>query len=135
MTRIGFTGTQHGVSSAQRAMLRDLLAGYAEIGELHHGDCIEADAAAHDIAKSLGYRVVVHPPSDPRKRAFKSGDEMREPLPYLTRNHNIVNGTTFLIATPREHFEQLRSGTWATIRYARKLGRVVHIIRPDGRVM
>ena len=28
--------------------------------------------------------------------------------------------------------ERLRSGTWATVRYARKKGRRVIVVRPDG---
>jgi len=40
-----------------------------------------------------------------------------------------------MIATPGEVDEQLRSGTWSTVRFARKQGKPVHVILPDGRVV
>jgi predicted Rossmann fold nucleotide-binding protein DprA/Smf involved in DNA uptake len=48
------------------------------------------------------------------------------------RNKVIVRETEILIAVPAETMEQHRSGTWSTVRYARKLERAVCIIRPDG---
>ena len=40
---------------------------------------------------------------------------------------------TVLIAAPAEQEgERLRSGTWATVRYARRLGRRVVLVCPDG---
>lgn len=56
----------------------------------------------------------------------------REPGPYLWRNHQIVDATSALIAAPFGFEEELRSGTWATVRYARKLGRPVRFFWPDG---
>jgi len=52
--------------------------------------------------------------------------------PPLTRNHDIVDCTELLIACPKSMKEELRSGTWATVRYARKLERPVIIIYPNG---
>jgi len=46
----------------------------------------------------------------------------------------IVRETELLIAAPAEFSEQHRSGTWSTVRYARRLGRPVQIIGPDGRI-
>ena len=47
-----------------------------------------------------------------------------QPLPPLVRNHEIVDVLTGkedrFIATPAEEAEILRSGTWSTIRYARR---------------
>lgn len=133
--KIGFTGTQRGMTPDQKAAVRNLL---WEVGggEFHHGDCIGADAEAHDIAVSLRFDTVIHPPSDPSKRAFKWATArthyIRTPKPYLERNHDIVDETQEMIATPGEYHEQLRSGTWATVRYARKLKRKITIIFPDG---
>ena len=101
-------------------------------GEFHHGDCIGADAEAHDIARALGYRIVMHPPINQSQRAFKSGDEERELLPYLDRNRRIVTETDALIAAPGENIERLRSGTWSTVRYARRVGRSIYVVFPDG---
>jgi len=37
-----------------------------------------------------------------------------------------------VLACPAQKREQLRSGTWATIRYARKTGVKMFVIFPDG---
>jgi len=129
--RIGFTGTRQGMTPAQQRALRDLLAAHRG-AVLHHGDCIGADAQAHDIAVELGFSVVIHPPDDARQRAFKSAPHIRTPKPYLVRNKHIVRETELLIAAPAEFIEQHRSGTWSTVRFARRLGRPVRIILPDG---
>lgn len=54
------------------------------------------------------------------------------PAPYLERNAAIVQSTLELIATPGETVEQVRSGTWATIRQARRRRRPTTIVWPDG---
>ena len=123
-THVGFTGTRKAVAIDQRriALLRNVLVLQKMDGNvvLHHGDCIGADAIAHDVARSIGARIVVHPPILASKRAFKSGDEERSPATYRKRNHAIVNETEFLIAMPQNPGrEVVRSGTWATVRYAR----------------
>jgi hypothetical protein len=53
-------------------------------------------------------------------------------LPPLDRNKMMVDDCEALIATPRLMVEELRSGTWSTIRYARKCRKPVHIVWPDG---
>ena len=127
---IGFTGTRRGMTVAQRKALRALLLNGS--GKLHHGDAIGADAEAHDIAVALGRGVVIHPASLPDQRAFKSAADIRSPKAPLVRNKVIVRETSVLIAAPGERTEQLRSGTWATIRHARRLKRPIAIIYPDG---
>lgn len=130
---IGFTGTRQGMTPTQRAAVRELLAAHPG-AVLHHGDAIGADAQAHDIAIALRCSVVVHPPTDGKDRAFKPSPDIRAPRPYLDRNRDIVRETTMLIAVPAEAVEQHRSGTWSTVRYARKLGRPISIVLPDGSI-
>jgi len=49
---------------------------------------------------------------------------------------DFVNECDVLIAAPGEFVERKRgSGTWGTVRYARKLGRPLVIIWPDGVVV
>ncbi|MCR4301818.1 MAG: hypothetical protein NUV51_09425 [Sulfuricaulis sp.] len=104
--------------------------------ELHLGDCVGADAEAHAEAVSLGIKIVGHPPSDTKARAFLSYAEERKPRAYLLRNQDIaMEGVDGLIAAPKGWVEELRSGTWATVRYARKVRRRIWIVRPDGEVM
>ena len=131
MTKVGFTGTQHGMTSEQLDQVKVLILAI-EGTEFHHGDCIGADEQAALVAKDSSYRVVGHPPTTSSKRAYFNSDEEFTPESYLNRNHTIVDETEILIAAPRNPVEKLRSGTWSTIRYARKKSRKVIIVRPDG---
>ena len=98
-------------------------------GMFHHGDCIGADIEANGIARSLNYGVEIHPPIDSRYRAWCSSMCVHSRKPYLERNHDIVDVSHLLIACPAGP-EILRSGTWATVRYARKTGVPVIILEP-----
>lgn len=119
MTTIGFTGSQSGMSLRQLQALLAIASSFAP-HEFHHGDCIGADAEAHDLFTEFGWLTVIHPPDEPRKRAFKNGDKVLAADGYLVRNHSIVDSCALLIAAPSTHEEVLRSGTWATVRYARR---------------
>jgi len=136
--RVGFTGTRAGMTTQQAAIVRELLR--AKIvqdrgSEFHHGDCLGADAQAAAVAASLGFSVVSHPPVIARYRAYVPCNEMREPKPYLVRNHAIVDECELMIATPRDHVPQRRgSGAWATVRYTEKVRRPLWLILPDGDV-
>lgn len=122
---IGFTGTSKGMSVGQRAALERELRG--RTFTFHHGDCVGADAQAHDIAKAAGGSIVIHPPTDSKARAYCVGGRVLPPYPYLERNHHIVDACDVLIAAPRGA-EVLRSGTWATVRYAQKIGKPVLVL-------
>lgn len=97
----------------------------------HHGDCLGADTEAHDIALSLGYSIIVHPPTNPALRANRRGIINHPAKLYIERNHDIVDGCEVLVATPKTNIERQRSGTWSTIRYARKTGKRYYIINPN----
>lgn len=132
---VGFTGTQQGMTDAQFNKIGSWFERRPDI-TLHHGDCIGADADAHELASCWGVRVEIHPPDIDRKRAFcKGAAVVHPPAPYLIRNIHIVDATEVLIATPKEETgEEIRSGTWATVRAARKAKKRVVIVRPSGRV-
>jgi hypothetical protein len=134
--KVGFTGTQKGMTQAQKEKIRELLVGLIqafEIIELHHGDCIGADEDAYKISDYLlSVRTVAHPPANKKKRAFTYSNEILEALPYLVRNKKIVDETDLLIAAPDSKEEKLRSGTWSTIRYAQKCGELIVLVYPDG---
>jgi len=146
MVKVGFTGTQEGMTSLQKKsflsvwqMIEDEI---GPIHEFHHGDCFGADFEAHGMARNafshVGVGVVViHPPNVNIKRAFCSNYfidnvKIEKPLPYLERNTEIVKACDVLIATPKEREEVLRSGTWATIRRVRKYNKKLAVIFPDG---
>jgi hypothetical protein len=78
--------------------------------------------------------VVVHPPSIEKSRAgCRPVFSTRPPLPYLQRNQNIVRATVVLIAGVSRP-ERVRSGTWSTVRFARKLRRPIVIVHADGQI-
>lgn len=137
---IGFTGTQDAVTEAQLASfvyvmkLLRLSAENVQNVAFHHGDCIGADDIAGKVAKKLHYRIILHPPTNKSKRAFGEYDEAKEPREYLQRNKDIVLESEVVLAMPAENKERVRSGTWSTIRFARKQAVPRIIIYPDGTI-
>ena len=128
---IGFTGSRTALIIPQNIWVTKRLKElYESDVEFHHGDCIGKDESVHRLAKNLGYKIVIHPPKNNVLRAYCKGDEWRDPLPYIERNHEIVDETTVLLAIP-DVPEVMRSGTWATIRYARKLKRKIIVWGSD----
>lgn len=136
MTRLGITGTRLDPTPIQAALLGiQLHRCRADAKELVHGDCLGADALCHDVAKLLRYRVIVHPPIKPEYRAYREGDVVHEPQTYPVRNANIVHESTRLLAAPalpEDHERSKRSGTWQTVRMARRKRIPIRIIYPDG---
>jgi hypothetical protein len=135
VTHIGFTGTRNPLTAPQLESLQRVLQRLQTRGasSIHHGDCRGADEAAHRLAGALGLRRVIHPPDVDTLRAFCLGEETCPPAPYLTRNRHIVEAGGILVACP-DGPERLKSGTWSTVRHARKLKRPCLVIWPDGTV-
>lgn len=135
--RVGFSGTREGMTAAQTVAVATALRGLGAT-HLHHGDCEGSDEAAHAIARDLRIAVELHPPNVPALRAFcgmRPSEVEHDEAPYLVRNAAIAAATEVLIACPRaEVGEETRSGTWWTVRAARRLGRPVAVVRPSGRV-
>jgi hypothetical protein len=130
---LGFTGTRSGGTDAQMKGVRRLI-GKLWPRHVHHGDCIGGDAQFHRICRELHVpNIIVHPPSRTEYRAYCHGDVERKPKSYLRRNKDIVTESEWLIVCPRTADEQLRSGTWATYRYAKSLAKNIIVIDPDGK--
>lgn len=134
LLEVGFTGTQLGMTHKQIERISQMVQDLYTIGArtIHLGDCIGADAQMYQIAGIIGYYRIGHPPTDPKKRAFLSYEEELPPLPYLERNHQIVDRCRILFAAPHTAREVTRSGTWTTVRYARRVHRTGTIITPNG---
>ena len=135
--RVGFTGTRHGMTPIQKDNIHLLLTAYYTThggAEFHHGDCVGADVEAAEMAQELKYTTHAHPGNDPSRRAFHASDVIYDPKPFLERNLDIVSSCDVLFATPDTDTEQLRSGTWSTIRKAEASSRFIEIavILPDG---
>ena len=119
--KLGVTGSRNLWWNERLASrLYDFISRYC-VSELHHGDCKGWDTQAHCIAESLKVKTIIHPPVDDRFRVFCKGDVILPEKPYLDRNKDIVNAVDFLIAAP-DGPEKTRSGTWSTVRYAKKVG-------------
>ena len=133
--KIGFTGTQRGMTEHQRQQVMIMMASSRrEITQIHHGGCVGADTQFYAICRSMHLVTnTVHPASDvsPEKIADLDYVILLKAKPALERNHDIVDSVDVMIATPAQDHEVLRSGTWATIRYAKKVGRVIHTIYPN----
>jgi predicted Rossmann fold nucleotide-binding protein DprA/Smf involved in DNA uptake len=110
--KVAFTGTRKGMSDGQKAQMVYLANLLERPGnEWHHGAAEGADTEAAALVGefTLAWVVVPHPGgADP-----------------LWRNRELVALCDLLVAAPETDQEVVRSGTWATVRYARHVGKPV----------
>jgi hypothetical protein len=141
---LAFTGTRKGMTAAQRAALPSVLAALPE--RVLHGGAEGADEEFDTWLVERGMSTLsieIWPCNWDRddfwRRSGKYHGASRPgvnpiiPDPLL-RNRVIAERCDALLACPAETTEQLRSGTWSTVRYARKAGKLITIIAPDGTV-
>lgn len=132
---VGVTGSEMGMNDHQASSLWWLLNELKPAG-LRHGDCIGTDVQAAFLADSLKIPTFSHPgfsskyPDNTTYRAFHKSTTIYEPKPFLERDEDIARNVAVLIACPLESKELQRSGTWATVRYARKAGTPRIILLP-----
>jgi hypothetical protein len=83
--------------------------------EFRDGDSPDggADLEAREIAETAGCVCSTHPPAS------------RTAAALLARNRTIVDVSAILVAAPESDVEELRSGTWMTVRYARSRAKPV----------
>lgn len=135
--RIGFTGTRRGLTGPQRAALESLLRSLDGVSEAHHGDAVGADEEfgeafhrVHPVAT-----IFAHPCDIPSERSrLQRYHDATPAKPPLDRNRDIVGASDLLVACPAGMTEERRSGTRATIRHARRVGRPLRVVWPDGTV-
>jgi len=135
--KVGFTGSRKGLSKEQNAKLLKWMAeNVKDVTDFHHGDCIGADSEAHNallfgrqFCKDHEVFIHIHPPLNQTLSARRNGDIVYPAKGYLERNQDIVNACDLLIAAPAGlEGDCLRSGTWATVRIARKLKKKILIL-------
>jgi hypothetical protein len=133
---VGFTGTRGGMTNLQRERFRFEFEKLEDVSQFHHGDCIGADNEAADLCDKIYPGIETHswPGNIESLRAHHSATFIHKAQPCLERNRIIVNHCDVLFACPKEPTEVDRSGTWATVRYARKQGLLIFICWPDGTV-
>lgn len=137
MYHVGVTASSTSITPVQEYMLlwrlADVIRQY-KLVTLHHGDCVEGDAKAVRIARHLCMRIHCHPPTNSYKRAFTQYDDISPEKDFLVRNRDIVDESSVLFVLPDTMYERIRSGTWATYRYAARSGKPTVIIFPDGTI-
>lgn len=135
---LGVTATRRGMHPRQKERAFSLLHHLKDlIEEARHGDCKGGDAEFHDMFMTLGFRTIIHPPTEERYRAFCEGAyRVEEPDEYLKRDRAIVRASNLIISAPWTETPLPRSGTWYTDRYARRrrVGRDLIRVLPNGDV-
>lgn len=142
--RLAFTGTRAGGTGTQvRKMKREI----NRLMDLYtadhiifvHGACKGGDFQFHMAAIKSGAKYIEMWPSTSKTTRML---ELKERTPKtvklvthrakapLDRNADIVKGAFRLIALPKEAKEVTRSGTWSTVRIARKSRIPVKVIKP-----
>lgn len=133
---IGITGTRFKPTKKQSVSLVELLKEYLPV-EFHHGCCKGVDTIASKIVKKLNENTVIvgHPPDINRNVGNYVSTYNKPELEYMARNKNIVKSSDIVIALPRTEYEEVRSGTWYTIRYARSKNKKLIVVNPDGKLV
>jgi len=142
--KVGFTGTRNRMTDIQVKIFVYLFTGFREfdkkITEFYLGDCIGADQqSGHLVFKHAKNPIKCYLlPSDiPDMQGHLENHYpcIRLPeKPPLQRNEDLVYFIEVLFAAPKESENQTRSGTWQTIRCAKRQCKVIYIIYPDGKV-
>ena len=138
---IGFTGTRIGMTPIQWQAVRDLVKDWA-INEAHHGLCEGADEEMHWLLRGLSYgpRIDIHghPPIRQghiaSKRTWSDCNVINTPKEFNVRDKDIVLASSRMIATPFCP-EITASGTWTTVRFARKKNKPIWIVMPEGEII
>ncbi len=134
---LGFTGTRRGMTPAQRATLADCVSVLP--ARAVHGGAVGADEEFDAFLVKAGmpaWDIDVYPASAGRWQKWSNaGATTYSVAAPLARNRVIARRCDYLIAAPATAEEVVRSGTWATVRYARKLGKSIVILLPEGGVM
>ena len=138
MFTIGFTGTREGMTPKQKELVVNRILEFIELYGLCravHGACIGADDEFGFITFNQKCTVVLRPGCDREGNTSMRGVspfDLEHPAEhYLTRNVKIVDDCDVLLACPKENTEQNYGGTWATIKYARKVKKPTEIYWPN----
>ena len=132
---IGFTGTRKGMTPAQALKVGEVLTNLKILhgaSEFVHGCEEHSDLTAAGLADGLGMLITGRP--GPTSTGTKYDAYTCPPEPFLVRNEKIVRDCEVLIACPSGKSEKRRSGTWHTVRQARKTSTPIVFVYPDGKV-
>jgi len=113
------------MTSYQKEGIREWIEAYRDrIYLAVHGACVGSDDEFHHIVREIcgsDVRIWEYPSDIFRLVVTHKDSNHTAPISSgLERNKDIVDtGYHILLAAPQEMEEELRSGTWATVRYAR----------------
>lgn len=127
---VAVTGTRMGITTAQIAAITRHL---RHATWLHHGGAVGADRTCHAIF-ARPWQTQVWPSNAEQERWAREqpiGVIHARRLP-LNRNRAMVNIVERVFALPAGMEEEQRSGTWATVRYARAVKCPCLVIYPNG---
>lgn len=134
----GFTGTRYGPTPEQYKAMQEFLS-RIPMSRFVHGAAHGADTLAHYIVRAAhgDIPIELHPSDRPSTLVTVpiGNVDIHDQKPPLERNRIIVQRIHGLLAVPREDEEITRSGTWATIRYARELGVPIYMVKQCGKVV
>ena len=134
--KLSITGTRRGLSDFQFNFINDFIFNNKEVNTVVHGAAHGVDSELHRIAYMGGVGIEIYPANDvPSNLPNLEYAEDIVIHPYgtaLERNKLIVCRGDMLIGFPKQDYEELRSGTWAAIRYARKIDKPRLIVYPHG---
>lgn len=156
---IAFTGPARNLSGEERALIRTTVQGIEGEPDLFLSGAARGvdTTAAHNAIKAfphVKHRIIIPrhngefcPHDVPSIRVIKRQAEelgvdlvvegapsagRNEREGYMIRNDTLALNCTHMLAFPETSEEEQYSGTWATIRRAKKLGRPIKIVPLDG---
>lgn len=139
------SGTRKGMSDQQRKKFVDIqVEFFSKAKTFLHGDCTGVDQQAHLIVREMNPEITIHiyQPSNNRNSANCAASDpssdllvVHPPEDFKKRDRKMVDASNLVIAFPFSQKEQVRSGTWVVIRYAKKRNTPLMIIYPDGQVV
>lgn len=133
----GFTGTRKGMTHQQGQYVR-IAVRFGKPAVIRHGGAHGADMEFHAMWREELPRhfADVWPAEQSRVKLFDGQDNVsiNPVMAPLARDDEIVKRSKFLIAAPHTQKEEVRSGTWATIRRGRKIDIPILIVWPNGQM-
>lgn len=135
---LSFTGTRKGMTPRQHSIVKQILEEF-EPTQVCHGGCKGADTEFHELCVYFSIPLIeVWPSNLPHTQGVLKSPGVsskclviyKPPQPPLDRNWDIIREADLVVACPDTAVENLRSGTWATVRYADQLDKTIKVIKP-----
>jgi hypothetical protein len=136
---VSVTATRDGITQKQADVFRREFAKVC-CWQFFHGDCTGGDEQLASLVKyemsrkwgaEVRPRIVAYPSSLALQRAHFPSHVSAPAMPPLLRNKMMINIADITFAFPRTSQEIIRSDTWQSIRYCRKVRQPLYLCYPD----